>query len=104
MQIWILCKYCSVHHTDVPPITEVISAKGSDTYFREKVLPKEYHKTPIHVNFSSPEGTSPYNNASDERHVKFKLEDDIDIAPDKHCSIPENDTKEDSVITSLHPE
>ena len=88
----------------MPPITEVISAKGSDTYFREKVLPKEYHKTPMHLNFPSQEGTSTFYNASDERHVKFKLEDNIDIASDTHHSMPENDTKEDSVTISMQPE
>ena len=88
----------------MPPITEVISAKGSDTYFREKVLPNEYHKSPMHVNFPRQEGTSAFNNASDERHVKFKLEDDIDIASDKDHSMPENDTKEDSVTISMQPE
>ena len=58
----------------------------------------------MQVNFPSQEGTSPFNNASDERHVKFKLEDDFDIASDKHHSMPENDTKEDSVTTSMQPE
>ena len=101
IQILILCKYYSVHHTDVPPITEVISAKGSDTYFREKVLPKENYKTPMHANFPSQEGTSTFYSASDERHVKFKLEDDMDIASDKHRSMQENDTKEDSLTISM---
>ena len=58
----------------------------------------------MHLNFPSQEGTSTFYNASDERHVKFKLEDDINIPSDKHRSIPEDDTKEDSVTTSMQPE
>ena len=56
------------------------------------------------VYFPSQEGTLPYNNASDERHVKFKLEDDIDFQSNKDGSMPENETNEDSVLTSMQPE
>ena len=91
----------SVHHTDVPPITEVISAKVSTAYFGEKAPTKEYPKSPINVNFSAHSGLTPLNNASDERHVKFDLEDDFNVQSEAHEN---KDTKAEDVAITMHPE
>ena len=66
------------------PITEVISAKGSTTYFGEMAPTKEYPKSPVNINFSAHSGSSPLNNASDERHVKFDLEDEFNVQSKTH--------------------
>ena len=85
----------------MPPITEVISAKDSTPYFGEKAPTKEYPKSPINVNFSAHSGLTPLNNASDERHVKFDLEDDFDVQSEAHEN---EDTKADAVSITMHPE
>ena len=43
----------------------------------------------------------PLNNATEERHVKFDLEDDFDLQSETHKN---EDTKADDVAITMHPE
>ena len=85
----------------MPQITEVISAKGSTTYFSGKASPKEYPKSPINLNVSAHSGLSPLNDENEERHVKFDLEDNFDVQSEKYDN---KDTKADDVAITMHPE
>ena len=65
----------SVFPTGVPTITEVISAKGTLTDFHPKINQVDQEiKNPQNFDGSLAHIT---NNANDERHVKFNLEDDL---------------------------
>ena len=68
-----------VFPTDVPEITEVISAKDSSTDFHKNISQADQQITSQTSSHESPVHVTNYSN--DERHVKFNLENELISEP-----------------------
>ena len=67
-------------------------------------MPSKYQKSSIDVDTPIKVLSSPYNNASDERHVKFDLADDFDLKSEMDESVMTKNTKADDVTITMQPE